>query len=775
MGDIRQIGRFKILRALGAGGQGMVYLAEDSQLERLVAIKTLRARTAADFGALQHEARIVSKLQHPNIVTLYDAGEYQGAPYLVSAYIEGSPLSELLQAGALPLVRAAGIAAALLEGLEYAHAHGVLHLDINPDNVMLAQSGQPMIMDFGIARMADEQPADGNAGLTVSPQYMSPEMRAGRGLDARADLFAVGMVLGEMATGKPVGNAEAVRKRLAAPGGEIDEKLRAIILKSIAELPDERYPDAATMRQAIRDYLGAVHDAALKENESHSTLDFLLRRMRSKGDFPALSGIISEINKIVASESESANKLARVIVQDFALTNKLLRLVNAATYGQFGGNINTISKAVVILGFETVRNIAMSLILLEFMHNKAQAQQLKDEVIAAFFAGMVAAQLAEGNAMQDGEEALICGMFQNLGRLLAKFYFFEESQEVARLVEQRITEDVAAIKVLGVSYNELGLGVARSWNFPKRLLLGMEKLSSGKVRKPRTDTDHIAVIVNLANELCHAAAVTGKQEKGKELAKLCQRYGEALTVSEQRLNKVLENGLDELAARAAKLQFNVAKSPLLQKIRDWSGYGLKLQAVKPDSGEVAEGISRIEAAVSAENGVAPTSEALLSAGIQDVTNALVEEFGLNDILMMVLETMYRALGFKRVLILIRDARTGTMAARAGMGGGVEAVIPRFRFSLNSPGDVFQLAVDKGADIVIENVNAQNIADKIPAWYRQAVDAKSFLLLPVMIKGKAVGVFYADMAEADALHISERELGLLRTLRNQAILAIRNKA
>ena len=160
------------------------------------------------------------------------------------------------------------------------------------------------------------------------------------------------------------------------------------------------------MRAALKEYLVGIGDASAKD--SHSTLDFLLRRMRNKSDFPALSNIITEINTIVASESDSASKLARVILQDFALTNKLLRLVNTVSYGQFGGNISTISKAVVIMGFETVRNIAMSLIMLEFMQNKSLAHQLKDEVIASFFAGV------RGYATRRREKHTRCGRAHDL-------------------------------------------------------------------------------------------------------------------------------------------------------------------------------------------------------------------------------------------------------------------------------------------------------------------------------------------------------------------------
>ena len=189
------------------------------------------------------------------------------------------------------------------------------------------------------------------------------------------------------------------------------------------------------------------------------------------------------------------------------------------------------------------------------------------------------------------------------------------------------------------------------------------------------------------------------------------------------------------------------------------------------------GITQLEtaaAAISGEETAKLDPESILSAGIQDVTNTLVIDFNLNDILQMVLETMYRGMSFNRVLIFVRDGKTNTMRARFGFGKDIDRVLPKLQFPIPFEPDVFHVAMEKGVDIVIEDVAAENIVSKIPAWYRSAVKAQCFLLLPVMINGKAIGLFYADMETANSLQVSQRQLSLLRTLRNQAVLAIRQK-
>ena len=662
-----------------------------------------------------------------------------------------------------------------------------MHLDITPGNIMIGQRGQPMLMDFGIARLMKEQSEDSQE-VIGSPQYMAPECISNGKVDASSDLYSVGMVLYEMVTGIPAFTGDnafnvmnrVVHEPVVAPSVHnpaLDEKLEAIILKSIGKRKEERYPNAATMRNALKEYLGALGEVAAKD--THSTLDFLLRRMRSKSDFPALSSIITEINRIVASESDSANKLARVILQDFALTNKLLRLVNTVSYGQFGGNISTVSKAVVIMGFETVRNIAMSLIMLEFMQNKSQASQLKDEVVGSFFSGVLAIQLAVGRNIRDAEELMICSMFQNLGRMLVTYYFFEESQEIARIIEQGQSEDQAVIQVLGLTYNQIGIGVAKSWNFPKRLLDGMEKLPGNEpVKKPKLPIEHVRATVSMANELCEIATTTDPHEKSRELNKLRSRYQEAIDVPEQRLNSVLESSLQELTSRAMTLEINTSRSPLVSRVRLWTGQAIDTIPEGTKKADVMGGVHGIESALNADDkreaSARPDPATVLGAGIQDVTNTLVEDFKLNDVLLMVLETMYRGLGFKRAIICIRDNKINSMVARMGLGEGVDDVIPHFRFRLVFESDVFHLAIEKGVDIVIEDLRATSIADKIPAWYRELVDAQSFILLPVVINKKTIGLFYADMQVANSLKLSEQQLSLLRTLRNQAVLAIKQK-
>ena len=171
---------------------------------------------------------------------------------------------------------------------------------------------------------------------------------------------------------------------------------------------------------------------------------------------------------------------------------------------------------------------------------------------------------------------------------------------------------------------------------------------------------------------------------------------------------------------------------------------------------------------------------LLAAGIQDITNHMVaDNFKLNEVLRMILETMFRALDFRRIVFCLRDPRTESLTGRFGLGEGVEGVSPAFKVALRlQPGsgaDLFTAVCLKGADTLISDATSANIAARLPAWYREKVNAPAFVLLPLMMKSAPFALIYADKAKPGGIELGEKELSLLRTLRNQAVMAFRQAA
>ena len=805
----KQIGRFEIRGELGRGAQSVVYLAWDPQLQREVAIKTLhflqtdRVRNAE----LLQEARTSSRFRHPNVVPIFDAGEQDGDPFLVFERVDGRSLAELLKTeGPLPAVKAVALMRQVADALAQAHAQGIIHRDLKPSNILVdARDGAPRVMDFGIAARVSDMAATGSdqntAGLSGTPAYLAPEYINQKHVGPQNDVFAAGLVLLEMLTGKRVfeaGTVGALIQRIAAEPVKlpttppIDPKLGGIIMRACAFDPALRYASAAELCTALTEWLSEGETEAVAAGGNHQdTLEFLLRRMRHKSDFPALSDSVSAINKLTTSQHENATSLSETILKDYALTNKILRLVNSAFYRQAGGgNISTVSRAVIVLGFDTIRNIAITVLLFEHMQDKANVKELKETFLRANLAGLLARQSSHGALLgRQREEAFICALFHGLGQLLAQFYFPEEVAEISKLVEfKKLSERAAAIQVLGISLEDLGIGIAGSWGFPRSIVESMRRLPAGEVRRPNTTEEALRVMSGFANEMCGVLAETPPEQRGKALAKISQRFGASLQINERQLQENMEKSVEELTEIASILHVNLRQSPFARQAASFVGGESRTdETLTPHHAEVnaatlAESLLDDATVLDAEfpdTDAAPLPENaqdVLAAGIQDISNSLVDDFALNDILRIILETMYRAMGFKRVLLALRDGKSGQITGRFGLGPEVGELAKQFRFPLTEQlHDVFQLATGKGLDIIISDIDDPKIADKVPGWYRERIPAKTFVLFPLNIKGRPVALIYCDKDRAGSIVIPEKELTLLKTLRNQALLAIKQAA
>ena len=208
------IASYTIERRLGAGGMGEVYLAQDAKLDRPVALKLLSRDLALNANRLRRfhaEARAASSLNHPHILVIHDFGELDGRPFIVSEYVEGDTLRQRLTSGALPVAEAVAVALQVAAALAAAHARGLIHRDIKPENVMLRPDGYAKVLDFGLAKLAapEHLEAEGSDARTIpglimgTPRYMSPEQARGKELDARSDIWSLGVLLYEMVAGRP--------------------------------------------------------------------------------------------------------------------------------------------------------------------------------------------------------------------------------------------------------------------------------------------------------------------------------------------------------------------------------------------------------------------------------------------------------------------------------------------------------------------------------------------------------------------------------------------
>lgn len=522
------------------------------------------------------------------------------------------------------------------------------------------------------------------------------------------------------------------------------------------------------------------------------TLAFLLRRMRHKSDFPALSDSVGRIQAISVSENESLGGLANEILKDVALTNKLLRVVNTAHYRTAGGGtISTVSRAISLIGFAGIRNLALSLMLVERMQDKKHAQQLKEEFLRALMAGMLANELC-ANA-RESEEAFIGSLMRNLGRLLAEFYLPDEALQIRQRVRPGPSakkpdddtpppsEAAASNNVLGISYENLGLGVGHTWGLPSNLMLCMRVPTGELPKKSMSDhPDRMRWLASVANEAADALLFNPPEKAAQLLKALAQRYGTALSFKPDDILEAASRARKRMADLTQGMQLKMSPGEPAERLVDT--YYVDAPNAEPNEGTA--GVAPLDDVVLHDAQPAPASDpaGVLTAGIQDITNALVEGFKLNEVLRMVLETIYRSLGFRRVVFCMRDARTGNLVGRIGLGDRGNELAPNFVVPLKAPAggalDLFGMLCVKGVDIMIEDASVPTIASRLPAWFTSKVQAPTFLLLPLVMKGSGtqkdtvIGFIYADKSAAGEISLSEQELSLLRTLRSQAVMAFK---
>lgn len=799
------IGRFNIIRELGRGAQSRVYLAQDPKLLREVAIKTLHfdRPDPEQNKALLSEARTISQLRHPNLVPIFEAGEEEGDLFLVFEYVNGKTLAQLIHdAGALTALQSAKLMHQILEGLESAHEHGIIHRDLKPSNILIDERGAPRVMDFGIALKLKPR-TEGETEFTGTPAYMAPEYIQSHTISPRTDIFSAGLILYEMLFGHgaiQTRDMYQVMYKLANEDIEIvrdgkadlDDKMVDILYRALARNPEKRFENARQFADALDvAFLNPQKDT--EGDGQQGTLDFLLRRMKHKSDFPALSESVSTINRIAQSDNDSIQKLSSAILRDFALTSKLLKLVNSAYFRTAGaGSISTVSRAILVLGFDAVRNLAITVLLFEHLQKSPAKQRLMDEFIQSNFAGLMARNLGKKIGNQDGEQAFICALFRPLGKLLAQFYFPDEAEEIRRTMAQRkLSETQASAQLLGLPYSDLGIGVAKAWGLPEIIVDSMQNLPEGHISRYLTQEDRLRLLSVAANELCSVISETAVGDRKKSFDQWLSRFGESAGLNEEKLQKLMVQTNHELCEFANVVHLNLNQTEFGKQVQIVSGKGF--HTAPDENDEASEVTTSLDTSVLAdhavtaafphtpehigENGIDAGTDvqSILTAGIQDISNTLVEDFKLNDILRIILETMYRAIGFRLVIFSIRDTRTNHMQGRFGFGSNADDLLKKFRFSLAGTPDVFTASVTKGVDVLISNVDDEHIRSRIPNWHRKHINSKTFVLLPLTLKGKPVALIYADRENANEIVIPEKELSLLRTLRNQAVLAIKQSS
>lgn len=531
-----------------------------------------------------------------------------------------------------------------------------------------------------------------------------------------------------------------------------------------------------------------------------TTKDRILELMQQSGDFPALSNTINTVTKFTGSTSEtSLTELSNAILHDYSLTSKVLRVVNSVAFMHFG-EVSTVSRAVIVLGFENIKNLALAITLFEHLDKHKGTNELKDLIIKSIYSGILARQMAVEieTAGIDKEEAFICALFHTFGKLLACFYLPEKVREVNDYIElEGVTEDAAARAILNETYPQIGMSLAKGWNFPDKIVCSMEKLSASDAEGRLNESQKLQMLSTVSNELSSILGTSSeKEEKAKHIERLVKAYTRSLNLKQKRVNSIIKSTSDEIVEYTNVFNIRLSKSLFAKELGNFSYVEKPEKPEKIEAAEVPVVKALEETPVSGEAAALTSSEALkifddifeaeveetpeiiLSKGIQEVNSALLSNYSINDMISIVLETMYRGMrlsGESIVLFFIRDTTTPAMNIRLGFGSAIEELKKWFKIPLGGSSDIFNLTFLKKKDIVIKNLDAPAMKPLLPLWYSQKVSGEVFVvLLPIFINDKLIGLFYAEGAKSGMDIVSEQNLNYLKIMRDQVTFAIKQK-
>ncbi|AOJ87277.1 histidine kinase [Burkholderia sp. MSMB0856] len=481
-------------------------------------------------------------------------------------------------------------------------------------------------------------------------------------------------------------------------------------------------------------------------------LDKLWARMNERGDFPLLSESLRATMAAMKNDDLDFTALVRVVLSDFALTQKVLRLANSAMYMAFGGNITTVTRALMVLGMDTVGHLVVGLKLVDhFHHSTPRRIDAKLELNRALLSGCVARKLTEHAELRGGEEAVVCTLMRQVGKLLVVCYLDSEWDRIRRRAAELNGDEAAAcVDVLGVGFDEIGLEAAASWRLPDVIRAGMADGDGGSAHAASADEDDIdedrqrprdacaddspervrwlRAVSRCSTDVAGALAMPAGPQRDAHIAVLAQHYEQELDID--------AGALVEIADRLAREE---ASDTVMREI-------VELRAN-------ADAIARAQ----------PEPEACLEAGLADL-RALPSEHVLTPVLALASESLLAGLAFTRTVMFVRRD-DGAFAARLGFGPDVDAALDRLCFDERFEPDVFHLAITNSVGIFIEQAQDPKMVKRLPAWYLDALpDTRAFVLLPVRVGTKTVGLLYGDWAGAQpARKITQQEMSVLNEL------------
>jgi HD-like signal output (HDOD) protein len=530
-----------------------------------------------------------------------------------------------------------------------------------------------------------------------------------------------------------------------------------------------------------------------KETDETKTIrDELMEKVFQDSNLPALGLSVSRVVKMASSSDEAVRHLAHFVLSDAALTQKVLRVSNTVGYRTLSTSpVTTISKAIFLLGFDTIKTVALAMMLVDRMSGK-RAKTVRAELAHAMCASIVGCEIAKMGQFKDAEEAAIASLFTNMGRLLVASHDPQRYLQMNALIQDGTAPLAAAQQVLGCSLESIAAEVLKEWQIPDTIIQALTPPQPGPLKPAKSRQEWMQQVAAFSSAA--ASVMPHIHVKGDETAvnDLLARYGDAFGLDKNKLTRLfaaVEQETAPLMAYANLLPGQLDREDMEggagnQKADGKSGssvdFGVDPLPSEEPAGLPAElllsGASNtdvLQITARHPSGKPMNARDLLLAGVRDVTEMMSSgRCKANDLIMLVLETLYNSLGFRFATVCLKDVKANQFRARISLGENNAARQAGFVFSAATGRDLFSLALENDADLLISDATESKIRALIPAWHKTLLpDATSFIVLPLIVQSKPLGMFYADRKEFALEGVPPDETALIKTLKGQVLNAL----
>ncbi|HTQ05643.1 MAG TPA: protein kinase [Polyangiaceae bacterium] len=482
--------------------------------------------------------------------------------------------------------------------------------------------------------------------------------------------------------------------------------------------------------------------------DGQSTVATLLARLQRRGDFPAFARTMGEVShKADANGAFSAGQLGDSILKDYALTAKLLRVVNANYARRFGGRIYSIKHAIVILGFDRVRSLALSISLFKTSGTGKEPERVSESAISALVSSELARNLAAYARVND-DEATVCAMFKKLGRHLVLVYLPELFDQVeAAMASDGLSATLAAKRVLGISFEELGAAIAQNWQLPEHVQNAMSAPELAEHRLDRPE-DRLSALAAFSNELCDIVTREPAETRDRAVRALLTKHKSLIGMDGEALSEILEHVEGSLTERYAALLGGDLKSSRF------------IRNVSKKPSELAHGANAGEAA----SGVALT----LKERIHEVKQSLESGGSAHGVLGMALRLVTDHLGAAAPLILTATSDRQYLVVRFGLRDDIDGLKRELKFPLRAAGprtQVFAAAFHAGKDLIVRDCFNKECSEGLPQSYYEVLGSAAFGLYACLGKAVLPALLLVEADSPDSLPDPARvaELNELRPL------------